>query len=335
MTKGEPRSFGDFAPSDHAFNVTAYELKPVHRWIPDPFGPSAEPEFAMHVDGTAVANEANVYIIGEDHRSETFPLNIHSNLTFAKKWALFRQLYEEMYLSQFNNTPECALLRLQCDSFDKIAPTAFLSFIDYNWNLECGVPESVLEALRTSVETGGVDAVTISIKWVGGIIDEETTSRWHIDNQLGGLEERVDIETWGLFTLPGVSSPEPSQASVRLYQALAHPSLPRHQFPDRPWIPRPEPLWGYISALEWTPAREGVVSKRPPSERLVQERDRYIERHAKGELEDTFFVRGMFIKRLNDRASPILDLLTQGLPRYCTDNNIPSADLPTLFVDIL
>jgi hypothetical protein len=305
VTKREPKSLSNFQPSDHAFNVTAYELRVVHGWLPDPVGQTTEPRFSVHIDGTAIANEAHVCVIGEEHRSEEFALTIYSDPESTRKWIPFRKSYDEICRSNFKDAPVCEFLRLQFDCFDKAPPTAMLSFIDYNWTLECVIPTGVLETLRTSVQTGHIDFITFSINWVGGLVDEYNQSVSRIDsrhkviyNRLGlGLFGTDEIETWGMFTLPeGIS---------------------------------PEPLWGFISALEWTPARAGIVSKRPSSGRLVQLRDRWIGHYTqaiKGELKYPstygFGPNADRFRRLSDRALSVLYLVIEEMPTYCTNTNM-------------
>jgi hypothetical protein len=237
LSGAEPKAFGGFKPRNQQFLVTGYALRAVRRWEREAFESDEVPRFSISISGVGVATTDDVCIIGTDRSSQAFGLQIRSDRDIAKEWETIRRLDEVAYGEQGIGTPERQLRDLQYDVLNKEPPTATL-FFNKGWNLECNIPEAVLAQITAGIDTQEVDQVTIGINWECGLVQPY--------EPFGRLLARSSRNaTWGMFTLPGNTEPEP--------------------------------LRGHISVLEWRPSREPWSPKLPQNDNLALACDQWLK----------------------------------------------------------
>jgi hypothetical protein len=154
-----------FLPSDRTFSVTGYNLKAVRRWRRVPLEPPDKFEDATLITGVGISDD-DICIIGGDFASNVFSLALDSS---TKEWK-FLERPEDGPIG----SAERRILDIQCETFDKVPPTAILvsssdrySPSGWSWRLTCRIPEAVLSTTAEAIGRGSINSVYISITWVG------------------------------------------------------------------------------------------------------------------------------------------------------------------------
>jgi hypothetical protein len=199
------------------FWVSATDFKIVHRWSrSELIGYDESPEFALTVTGAAVAKE-RVCVIGTTEYVRKFGLVLRSTTKAKERWEWHRA--HDISIGNEADTPERRINNRRNEILDRSPPTAMLwaqltsaGHVSGDWDLECQIPDAVLERLAGDVTARRVNTISIGIEWVAGLVK-------HLLLGAG--------TTWGLFKLSDDGSPEPlwgHVTSITWTESAAHPS---------------------------------------------------------------------------------------------------------------
>ncbi|HEX5281960.1 MAG TPA: hypothetical protein VFW28_17900 [Micropepsaceae bacterium] len=215
MTEESEEPFGGFHPDAiRTFYVKGRGLAVNRSWsrrnnVDDT---TRSQECSAHITAKGYGNRDDVCVIGTEKASSVFALTIRPEKdakSALERWANTDRLRKLGAGEQTGETPEQRLWSHINDELKKEPPTAFLGFIERNWELgisegwflDCDVPPSVFDALTADIVNRDVDEVGIGIRWVAGLVRDRHAPP-------------VVPTTWGLFTLPGSTSPETMNGHV-------------------------------------------------------------------------------------------------------------------------
>jgi len=210
----EKPPFGGFHFTSRHFYVTATNLSISRGWSHSPLiGSKAGSEFSVSIMATAVGTHDDVCIIGSFgmfKHSKEFQLRITSDTKAKDRWERLAAL--DILIDKEDDTPERRIKNRIREILKESPPTATLflleqdkeSDIDESWNLECQIPEGVLEQLLTDIAAGQADTVAIGIEWTAGLVRDEYTPYNY-------------PTTWGMFRLSAEAAPEPLHGHVSVF----------------------------------------------------------------------------------------------------------------------